>query len=362
MSSPIVDVIIAVHQSERPIARAVASVLEGNKVPIRVLVIAHNIAPEKIRGALGPWAEDPRVVVLELRDGIPSPSGPMNFGYDNATARFTTLLGSDDELQPGALDRWVGIAEDPEVNADFVIANRREPGGEYAPSPPVRPQRRNHLSGTKDRLAYRAAPLGLLRRSKFGHLRFVEGVPTGEDIAFSAEMWFSDASISFAFGEPGYLVHADQEERITTTVRSVDAELSWMEGVLEAGRPWMRRAASRRALLVKILRQNIPDAVAGRLPSQWDEVADRQLREHVRRVWRIDSAAFGYLSRAEWNLMRALMRGDTSARELQRLLEERGRIRSVDSLIPHDLAKVLAAQSPLRYHVAGATLVREWRR
>lgn len=361
MSSPTVDVIIAVHQSERPIARAVASVLEGNQTPIRVLVVAHNIAPHKIREALGIWAQDPRVAVLELRDGISSPSGPMNFGYDAASAPFTTLLGSDDELQPGAIDRWVSVAEHPKVKADFVIANRQEPGGECAPSPPVRIGRRNHLRGAKDRLAYRAAPLGLLRRSKFGDLRFDEGVPTGEDIAFSAVMWFSGASISFAYGTPGYLVHADQEERVTTTTRSVDAELSWIKDVLDPDQPWMADASSRRALLVKILRQNIPDAVRSRLPEQWDLAADQQLREKVRKIWRIDSAAFGSLSRAEWNLMRALMRGETPAQELQKLLAARGRIRSVDGLIPHDPLKIFASQAPLRFHMAGAALVKEGR-
>lgn len=305
---------------------------------------------------------DERVEIVGLENDIAGPSTPKNFGLELSTAEFVSFLDSDDELQPGAIDRWVGIAENPRTKADFVIANRREPGGEYAPSPPVRLQRRNHLSGTKDRLAYRAAPLGLLRRSKFGHLRFADGIPTGEDIAFSAAVWFSGAPISFAFGEPGYLVHADQEERVTTTIRSVEAELLWMTHVLDRAQPWMQQAASRRSLLVKILRQNIPDALSGRLSLQWDEMADWQLREHVRKIWRIDSAAFSYLSRAEWNLVQALMRGGTSAQELQRLLQERGRIRSVDSLIPHDPARIFAAQSPLRYHVAGAALVREGRR
>lgn len=361
MSSPIVDVIVPVHQTERPTARAIASVLEGNRTPVRVLVVAHNVSGLEVRRSLGVWAEDPRVVVRELSDGISSPSGPMNFGFDSASAPFTSRLDSDDELQPGAIDRWVSIAEDPEVKADFVIANRQEPGGEYAPSPPVRIGRRNHLLGTRDRLAYRAAPLGLLRRSKFGDLRFDEGVPTGEDIVFSATMWFSDARISFAFGEPGYLVHADQAERVTTTSRSIDAELSWMEDVLDPGQPWMADASSRRALLVKILRQNIPDAVRNRLPGQWDLTADHQLREHVRKIWRIDPEVFGYLSRAEWNLMRALMRGATPVLELQELLAARGRIRSVDSLVPHDPMKIFASQAPLRFHMAGAALVKKGR-
>ncbi len=358
MTGALVDAIIAVHQAQRPIQRAVASVLDGNDAKIRVLVVAHNIDRDLILEALGQWRHDPRVDVLELKDEIKSPSGPMNFGYAAAESPFTTLLGSDDELQPGAVDRWLAIAENPKAPADFVIANRREPDGNNAPSPPVRLGRRERLNGAKDRLAYRAAPLGLLRRSTFGHLRFREGIPTGEDIAFSASMWFSGSPISFAFGEPGYLVHADQEERVTTASRSVDAELKWTGEVLDPNQPWMRDRRQRRALLVKILRQNIPDALAIRLPNQWDQTAAKQLGDQVRHIWSIDSKAFGYLSRTEWNLMRAVMRGDSSAQHLQDLLTERGRIRSLAALLPHDLAKTFASQSPLRFHVAGSALAK----
>lgn len=352
---PLVDVVIAVHDASRPIARSVASVLENNRSLIRVIVVAHNLPIGKIQAALGQWADDERVVLVHLQDGVPSPSGPMNLGFDAATAPFVTLLGSDDTFEPGTLDRWLAIAR--AEGADFVIANRQEPDGVYAPSPPVRIGRRNRLNGAKDRLSYRAAPLGLMRRSKFGHLRFPQGVPTGEDVPFSSHIWFSGARISFAFGSPGYLVHADQEQRATTDPRPVEDSLRWLATTLDPTQPWMRRAADRTSLLVKILRQNIPDVARAHLPDIWDEAARSQMRQAILAIHSADTRAFDYLSRADWDLIETLRAGEATEATVTALLAKRGDIRSVDALIPHRPHLLFASQAPLRTHLAARALV-----
>lgn len=359
MSETGVDVIVAVHETVRPVARAVASALDGNQVPVRVIVIAHNTPKAGVRRALGKWADDPRVLLTEVQDGIRSPAGPMNHGLSLATATFTSLLGSDDELQGGALDRWVEIAEDPGGKSDFVIANRLEPDGTWAASPPVRVGRRRRLEAAADRLSYRAAPLGLLRRSVFGELRFSEGVPTGEDVAYSAAIWFSGAAIAFAFGSPGYQVNADQAERITTTARSVSSALSWLPAALSPEQPWMRFRSGRVAFLVKVLRENMRDVLAAQLTSgSWTPQAQRELVDALAEVRRADQRAFLYLSRAESRLLRELMSRRVSAAEARRLLEASRQIRSRDALIPEDPLLVFSRQAPLRYHVASWVLRR----
>lgn len=350
----LVDVVIATHDPRRPAARAVASVLDGNTVPVRTIVVAHNRPPSEIARSLGHWAEDDRVLLAHWEDGVHSPSGPMNHGFDLARAPYVALLGSDDTLSPGALDRWVRIAEDEQ--ADFVIANRREPEGNDAATPPVRPGRREGLNGVKDRLAYRAAPLGLIRRSRFGHLRFPVGVPTGEDIPFSSYMWFTDAKIAFAFGEPGYVVHADQEERATTTIRTIGDSLLWMDEVLDLSAPWMRKRLSRRALMVKLLRHNIPDAAAAVLPGGWDDRARQEMRQALLRIHRAEPSTPDYLSRADWRLLTALVSGQATEDEIVHLLEARRKVRTVDSLVPHQARLLLSRQGPLRTHIAGAAL------
>ena len=48
---PLVQVVIAIHRYERPIERAVASVVEGNATN-GAIVVVHNIDPEPIRQRL----------------------------------------------------------------------------------------------------------------------------------------------------------------------------------------------------------------------------------------------------------------------------------------------------------------------
>ena len=131
-----VDVIIPVHSAKRPIARCVSSALKNNLPGLRVVVVSHNTPKADVEGALGMIARNERVSLYELTDGLNGPSSPKNFGLSVSEADYVSFVDSDDTLDPGTLDRWVKIAQ--EDHADFVIANREEPGGENAPSPPVR--------------------------------------------------------------------------------------------------------------------------------------------------------------------------------------------------------------------------------
>src|SRR5699024_4536526 len=92
-----IDVIIATHTPERPVQRAVHSVLAHTACNVRVTVVVHNTDPAPIEHSLQDYLDEPRLRVVTLNDGIPSPSGPMNHGYSLATATYTSLIGSDDE-------------------------------------------------------------------------------------------------------------------------------------------------------------------------------------------------------------------------------------------------------------------------
>lgn len=80
---PLVQVVIATHRYERPIERAVASVVEGNTTN-GAIVVVHNIDPQPIRQRLEQFGS--RVQILTCTDGIPSPAGPLNTGLEAATA------------------------------------------------------------------------------------------------------------------------------------------------------------------------------------------------------------------------------------------------------------------------------------
>ena len=354
-----VDAIIPVHRADRPVSRAVDSLMDGNATRVRAIVAAHNVGVEEIAKTLGHWSEDARVFLTSLQDGVHSPSGPMNLGLELATAPFVTRLDSDDTLERGAIDRWVEIAEDAKNPADFVIANRSDTNGVNAAVPPVRVRRRVWLDGAKDRLSYRAAPLGLLRRSTFGTLRFPEGVYSGEDIEFSNHIWFSGANIAFAYGKPGYLVHEDQDSRVTTTHRSINDEFIWAAKVLDERQPWMRRRDDRQAFIVKVLRKNVIDAVKNRLPDRWDDETASQMQALLIQIFDREPDAFGYLSKTEADLTRALLNGEKAPKRLGALVSAAVDVRSPNSLVPVMMRNMFAAQAPLAYHLAGRTLARE---
>ncbi|MGO1934524.1 MAG: glycosyltransferase, partial [Cellulosimicrobium funkei] len=139
MTAPEVDVVVAVHDARRPVARAAASVLDHQDVRVRLTVVCHNIDRARIADGLGSGILDEvggRVRLLELHDGIPSPAGPFNLGLDHAEAPFVGIMGSDDWLEEGALASWLALAR--ATGAEAVVPRLRHASGSRVPTPPAR--------------------------------------------------------------------------------------------------------------------------------------------------------------------------------------------------------------------------------
>lgn len=257
------DIVIPVHLESRPVRRAVASVVDRNSADVRAIVVAHNIDPEIIRTNLGEHATRADVVILSLRDGIRSPAGPLNHGIEAATATYYGVLGSDDELEHGAVDSW--LREAASTNADAVMARvHRSLSGPEA-LPPARPGRVRGLDAVRDRLSYRCVPQGLVSTERFGHLRFTPGLESGEDQEFTAQLWFTAERISYDRNGPAYVLHEDGDDRVTAATRSVEADFAFVDVI--AGTEWFARLSGeqRTAWGVKTLRLHVMEAVAARL-------------------------------------------------------------------------------------------------
>lgn len=367
MGDPEVDVIVAVHTPTRPVERAVASVLEHTCAAVRVTVVVHNTDPAPIRARLGAFANDPRVRVLEHRDGFRTPAGPKNLGLELATGAFAAMLDSDDSLEPGALDAWLEAARLPDGLADAVIAPTSTAGGALQPSPPIRARMASAsvpvLDPIRDRLAYRASPLGLIGRARFAHLRFAEGIPTGEDQPVTAELWFTPGSrVVFPILAPRYREHDDQTDRVTGEPRPVREEFRSLDVTLAPGTPWSRDPRARLSLAAKLLRVHFFDAVRNRLGGDWSEETRVELAEAARRILAWEPRAARVLAKADERLLRAILVGGTDAAEIGRMLDARNRLRSIGALLPRRIAYALHSQAPLRYHAAGALLLRRGRR
>ncbi|MCY7289634.1 MAG: glycosyltransferase family 2 protein [Cryobacterium sp.] len=348
MTDPNVEAIIAVHTSTRPIARVVASIVNGTRVPVAVTVIAHNVERAAVVSGLGALSELPTVRVLELQDGIPSPAGPFNFGLACAEAEWVTLVGSDDELERGAIDSWLSTAE--ALHADFVIPRIHHVGGRDEATPPVRrgPPQTRLVEPVRDRLPYRSAPLGLMSMRAFGHLRFTERMRSGEDLAFVLQIWFSGRPIAFNRSGPAYLVHRDQNDRVSFDPRSAAEDFAILDDTI--GSPWFARLTrrQRRLIVLKFLRMQVLDAVAIRLDRNVSEIDLAVLSKSVSRLHDSAPDAARYLAQVDWEVIEDLRCGRWEPESWRLLFDRRWNPRDPGASLPHRLALAAHPDSPAR--------------
>lgn len=266
-----VEVVIAVHDVRRPLARTLASVLDQREqlaaagAELRVQVVVHNRPLRQIRDALPPELAAP-VAFHELADGIRSPAGPFNAGLDAAEGEYVSTVGSDDVLEPGALGAWYARAR--ETKADAVIAALRR-GDEVVRTPYLRPGRRDLLDPVADRLAYRTAPLGLLRTSTVRSIGFRYtggGHLNGEDVEPGLRMWFRGGRIAYPYGAPCYRILEDMgAERATAALGPLSRELGFLRPLLD--QRWLQRASreERTEIAVKLARAQVIGALRRRV-------------------------------------------------------------------------------------------------
>lgn len=346
VSTPEVDVIIAVHTVTRPIHRAAASALRGNEARVRVNVVAHNIDPDLIAANLGDLLDDERVRLLPFADGIPSPAGPMNHALDQATAPYFALLGSDDEFAPGALDSWLDLARS--VDASMVLARIDRLTSGPDPTPPTRRGRITDLDPARDRLSYRSAPLGLVSRKQFPDLRFTEGLFSGEDLEFTAALWFTGSAFAYDRHTPGYVGHEDEGDRVTSAPRLVREDFAFLDAITTSA--WFPRLtrSQRTALGVKTLRVHFFDAVLNRLDAPGDFESTRvALLEVLGTLTTVFPGAVAYLARCDRKVIDALRRGPVDTAEVRRLIGARWG-GGADALLTRNPLRSLHAQAPFR--------------
>lgn len=349
MTRPVVDVLVAVHSAVRPVERAARSVLDGTRsTPVTLTIVCHGLDPAVVHGRLGVTARDPRVRVVPFADGVPSPAGPFNHGLDLATGRYTSVLGSDDYLERGAIDSWVRRARVD--RADVVVARQRHQDGRPVRTPPVRPWRTSALDGVRDRLSYRSAPLGIVSRERFPDLRFTTGVAVGEDIAYVAALWFSGARVSVDRG-PAYVVTDDASDRTTRAVRSVGEELAYLDIALAACRALTPAQAT--AFVTKLVRVHVFGAVHNRPEAAaWDQDGRRALADAAERLLAVAPRAVEPLALADRRLLAQVRDPGSPVEELLRRARDRRRFGSLSTLVTADPRWLLHREAPARFMAA----------
>lgn len=354
-SGPIVDVIIPIHEPSRPLERALRSLLvTGLAVGVEALitVVCHNTPAAEVRSRLPP---DLRTMAqfLEFHDGLPSPAGPRTFALDNTGARYIAFLDSDDMFDPGALSAWVSLAE--KHHLDAVIPPERHDTGRDIRTPPVRRFRIGNLHPLRDRLSYRTAPLGLIRRATVAKLKlaFGSGVRNGSDQIFALKLWFDSNKVRFARGAPGYVVGGDAETRVTTQMQPLAAELKSTKDVF--GTMWFHDlpVEARNAIAVKFIRLQLFGGIERRLEAGlWTQASHRDAAEFLDIVAGVAPGFERSLSVADTRLCRAVTNLSSSTADLLVLTQKRRAFGRPSTLMTERLRDLLRADAPLRYMVA----------
>lgn len=354
-----VDVIIPVHDARRAIDRAVQSIVGDpafDPQRVRVTVVCHNIPSADIVARLG--SELARSVrIIELADDIPSPAGPFALGLRMATAEFVSIMGSDDWLESGALQAWLKKAAD--THADVVIAPQRHQSGSRIRTPPVRPFRRRALNAFRDRLVYRTAPLGIMRRDvvKRLGLEFPSHLRNGSDQLFTLSLWYSDARAIYPHGAPSYVVGADAPTRVTTAPRPAEDELRAVAELVESESFTRIGVRSRRGIVAKLVRVHIfSGALVRSRADRWDP-SDRLYFGSL--LERFNEVAPGYhrlLSYADRALLEALRKGTSPNDTLAELLVRRARFGRPSTVITPDVRGLFAVHGPLRLMISSRLL------
>lgn len=355
-AEPLVDFVVAIHDPERPLERGLRTLLDQGLRPgsdLRVTVVCHNTSIEAVRGRLSVETSG-AVRFLELQDGIHSPAGPFNLGLEQATGRYFSIMGSDDLLESGALKAWVARAERESLSA--LIAPIRLDDGRVVRTPPHRPLRRGPLDAVKDRLAYRSAPLGVVRRDVLDHLglRFTEGLATGEDQALCLALWFSGERIGFARGEPCYLGGDGAAQRVTLARRPIAEDLR--APALTVAGDWFatRTIRERRSIAAKILRVHVFAAAAIRGSGGWAPGEREELAGFISRLREAAPHFERPFSIADRRLADALVGAESSGADIERLAIARRRFGRPSTLLTRDPRGLFAVEGPLRFMSASA--------
>lgn len=354
-----VTVAIPVHTPSRPIERAVGSVVADGA---RAVVVCHNTDPGPIGDRLTGLEGD--IELLTLADGIPSPAGPLNHGLDAVRTPYSTVLGSDDFFEAGALSAWAELARG---GADLVLMRTRTVDHEHpersSPGtiPHVRVGRRRRLGAVADRLGYRTGPMILARTDLLRRegIRMREGLRHGEDLEFTARAFLTAGRIDLArAGLPHHVVVAGAADRIQAVRFGVEEMLR--PAALLRGQEWFRAAPApfRRAYAVRTVRRDVIGTLLRHAPTLGDEDV-AALRAELA-AWRELAVIDTALSRGEARLLGEMARASDVA-GMRRVADAWSGLGAVDRLLPASAQGLLDREQRAR-HAASGVLNRLWDR
>ncbi|WP_431814230.1 glycosyltransferase [Kocuria sp. cx-455] len=355
---PVVDVVIPVHSPDRPLGRAVDSAIAATRgmrpADCGILVVAHHLSARQVESMLSD-EQLARVTIIECSDPGTTPAGPRNTALERTTAAFISFLDSDDTLDPGAVDRWLSIAQTR--GSDWVLPFQHHSDGRADMTPITRPWRSSNLSAVADRLFYRSSAFGLIRvaTARAAGARFDTGVITAEEQAFILRLHTHARRIDYARGIPGLLVHADATDRVSRVPIPVLDQARPALRLSEA--QWFAQAppALQAGFYLKFIRVNIFPSIELHVKNgSWDRSQAQSTYDSIQSLLRAAPLSKNQLSRADSHVIELLSNPETEPARLAQALAARRRFASPAALATPRLSWLLARNAPLRISAAGA--------
>ena len=238
LASPRVSVIVACHNAERTLGRAIRSALAEPETA-EVIVIDDASTDGTVRVARAEAAGAPRVRLIAL-DTNAGPAAARNRGLDAATAPFVAVLDSDDIFLPGRL-RTLLNGPPRELAADNILfMDDRQDGGPAPDWPDIAADFSDltltqFVEGNLRRKGTARGELGFLkpvmsREFLTGKgLRYAPSMRLGEDYDLYVRMFLAGARMTLT-RRPGY---AATVRATSLSARHATADLAVLHARIE---------------------------------------------------------------------------------------------------------------------------------
>ncbi|WP_228977244.1 glycosyltransferase family 2 protein [Streptomyces sp. DH12] len=193
-TTPMVAVIVIVHDDAARLPRAVASVRDQTHRAVEIIVSDDHSTDDTPKVAAELAERDRRIRVLRLERNSGGCSAPRNRALDVARAPFVMFLDSDDELPPRAVELLLAAHDEDDVDFTMGAVERvRTDTGARGRWMPSLFDRRRTVRGLAEepRLLFEPLSTNKLYRREFldrHALRFPEGLHY-EDQLFSAQAY-----------------------------------------------------------------------------------------------------------------------------------------------------------------------------
>ncbi len=357
MAEVLAELIIAVHRADRPVRRAVDSVLS---CPLAgVVVVAHGVSPESLD-----LPESSRIKVAQCSAGVGRPGVAKAMGLAAATAPFVGILDSDDWYQRGGVDALLDLLT--ASGADGALAPL-EVEGKRLNSPLVSgvqlsarvggarlPLGARRLNAVRDRLFYRTAPLGLFRREILQDPRYQlrADVETGEDLQASVRLWSDDLDIVYDPSALAYVVGTEGDDRVTAVPRSAKENLKALRLLLAEGEVDALPHREQLALVMKLLRTSILSPVERGVRAGTLSAADLAAYTQVARgLHSAQPTSVEVLTMVDRGIISAVLLGDLD--QVEQAVAARDTAPITRRVLPQKPLQALRRESNLRTTLAG---------